>query len=320
MGDARQGSLDSVVLDGFARAYSVDLARAINREGPGQRLPALMASRTRTFQTGVGGMSVAVTLVPARGTMVPVQLELTRGDAEQARALAATVSGTLGSTAQFAIGASQSGNALTAQLSGRADPAFLVARDPTNNSGFDVDVGGSVAVRQRVGDWGVTLAEERGDVLTRRDTTLAALEWKPERFGYNRTTLGLDRRFGGLRAGLSLTALAEANSVLGARFSGALGNARADSMFVDLGLRYDLGEGWTLGGSMRQGWTQAHLRSGMQGSGLIRTDAFAADVGKYGVFGSGDRIGFRSRAAAARLERRDRSDAARAGGTISRPA
>ncbi|MEI9927967.1 MAG: hypothetical protein WDN44_10140 [Sphingomonas sp.] len=61
----------------------------------------------------------------------------------RARALAATVAGRLGSTAQFAIGASQSGNALTAQLAGREDPAFLIARDPSNGSGFDVQVGGS---------------------------------------------------------------------------------------------------------------------------------------------------------------------------------
>ncbi|MEI9927968.1 MAG: hypothetical protein WDN44_10145 [Sphingomonas sp.] len=70
---------------------------------------------------------------------------------------------------------------------------------------------------------------------------MAALAWKPERFGYNRITIGLDHRLGGLRGGLSVTQLSEANSVLGARFSAALGGARADSMFLDLALRYDLG-------------------------------------------------------------------------------
>ncbi len=147
----------------------------------------------------------------------------------------ASIAGRLGNNAQFAIGASESGNALTSRLAGRDDPAFLVARDPSNGSGFDVDVGGSVAVRQAIGAWGVSLAEEHGDVLTRRDTTLYGLQWKPERFGYDRTTLGIDRRFGGVRAGLSVTRLDEANSVLGARFSGALGAARATSWFLDLG-------------------------------------------------------------------------------------
>jgi hypothetical protein len=221
------------------------------------------------------------------------RLGITSQDAGVARMLAATVSGRLGSKAQFAIGASESGNALTARLAGRDDPAFLVARDPSTNSGFDVDVGGSVAVRQALGPWGVTVASEFGDVLTRRDTQFTALQWRPERFGYGRTTLALDRRFGGLRTGLSLTRLAENDTVLGARFSGALGAARADSLFVDLGLRYDLGGGWNLGGSMRQGWTDARLRAGVHGSGLIRTNGFSGDIGKTGIFARGDNFGIR---------------------------
>jgi hypothetical protein len=293
MGDARQGAIGAVILDGFSRAYAVDLAQNINREGPGRRLPALMASRQRSFAVGVQGLNVAVTVVPTQTGVELQRLQLSGAQAEQARALAATVTGRLGSDAQFAIGAAEGGNALTARLAGRDDPAFLIARDPSNESGFDVAVGGSVAVRRRFGAWGLTVAEERGDVLTRRDTAMAALEWKPERFGYTRTTVGLDRRFGGLRTQLSLTHLSEANSVLGARFSGALGDARADSDFLDLGLRYDLGAGWTLGGSMRQGWTHARLRGGVAGSGLLRTNGFAADIGKRGIFGKGDRFGFR---------------------------
>jgi len=293
MGDARQGPLGAVVLDGFRRAFQMDLAETIGRDGPARQLPGLMASRQRSFAVGVKDMRVAVTLVPGRGSIAVERLGLSQGDARQAQMLAASVIGRLGGRAQFAIGASESGNALTAQLAGRDDPAFLVARDPSNSSGFDVDVGASVAVRQKLGAWGVTLAQEYGDVLTQRDTSLFALKFKPERFGYSRATLGLDRAFGGLRAGVSATRLAEENSVLGARFAGALGAARADSLFVDLGARYDFGGGWTLGGSLRQGWTQAHLRGGVAGSGLIRTEGFAADFGKAGVLWRGDRIGFR---------------------------
>jgi hypothetical protein len=224
------------------------------------------------------------------------RLGLSSGDARQARLLAATAIGRLGGNAKFAIGASESGTALTARLAGRDDaaflPQFLIARDPATNAGFDADVGASAAVRRAFGPWGVSLAQEYGDVLTRRDTTLLALKWKPERFGYGRTTLGLDRRFGGLRTGISVTRLAENNSVLGARFGGALGRARAESMFVDLGARYDLGGGWSLGASAREGWTWASLRGGVDGGGLIRTDGFAGDIGKAGIFGR-DRLGLR---------------------------
>lgn len=293
MGDARQGSLGAVVLDGFDRAFATDLARTINREGPGRRLPALMASRQRGFSVAKGDVSVAVTLVPTRDTIRIERLGIGPADASTARMLAATISGKLGSKARFAFGASESGNALTARLAGRDDPAFLIARDPSNNSGFDVDAKGSAAVRRALGPWGITLAQEYGDVRTRRDGDPAVLRWSRAHSGYARASLALDRGFGPLRTGLSLTRLAEDDTVLGARFSGALGAARASSMFVDLGLRTDLGGGWTSGASMRQGWTWAQLRGGIDGSGLIRTNGFAADIGKLGLFGSGDRLGFR---------------------------
>lgn len=294
MGDAAQGPLSAVLLDGFDRAYVSDLARTINREGPARRLPALMASRERSFAVGTDQLSVSVTLVPAQGNAVHVErLALRQDDALRAQALAATVTGRLGSRAQFAVGASESGNTLTARLAGRRDPAFLVARDPAHSSGFDVDVGGSAAVRQQLGLWGLTVAQESGEVLSRRDSPFAALRGTWDRHGYARSTLAVDRAFGGLRIGLSATRLAEADTILGAHFTGGLGGARADSLFVDLGARAELGGGWELGGSLRQGWTFAELRGGVEGSGLIRTDGFAADIGKLGVLGRSDRIGFR---------------------------
>lgn len=293
MGDARQGALGAVVLDSFDRAFATELARSIVRQGPARRLPALMATRQRSFSAGMRDLSIAVSLVPTRDTIRIERLGIGTRDAGVAQMLAATVSGKLGSKAQFAIGASESGNTLTARLAGLDEPAFLVARDPLHSAGFDVDVRGSVAVRQSLGNWGVSLAQERGQVLSRRDTQFAALRWDAQRSGYWRTTLGLDRSFGNLRAGLSITRLSERDTVLGARFSGGLGAARADSNFVDLGLRYDLGEGWSLGGSMRQGWTNTKLRQGVEGSGLIRTNAFAADIGKHGIFAAADSFGFR---------------------------
>lgn len=293
MGDARQRTpMNAVVLDGFQRAFTMDLAQTIDRDGPQRRLPALMASRERNFAVGVKGLRVGLTVMPTTEPLALDRLGIRGEDARRAHILAATVIGHLTGNSDFAIGASQGGNALTSMLAGRNDPAFLVARDPSNSTGFDVDVGGSLAVRQRFGGWGVTLAAEYGDVLARRDTTLVGLMWKPERKGYGRTSLGLDREVGPVRLGASVTRMREADTLLGARFLGGMGSARADSAFLDLSARADLGGGWTLGGSMRQGWTWAELRGGMRGSGLLRTDGFAADIGKDGVFGR-DRIGLR---------------------------
>ncbi|RYY25542.1 MAG: peptidase S8 [Sphingomonadales bacterium] len=293
MGDAGQGALGVVVLDGFDRAFATDLARTIRHEGPARQLPQLMASRQRSFSVGANDVRVAVSLVPTHDSLRIERLGIGSADAGRAKMLAGSVIARMGGRSQFAIGASEGVNTLSARLAGAAEPAFLVSRDPTHSSGFDVDVKGSAAARRQFGSWGVTLGEEAGDVLTRRDTQFEALRGRRERFGYFRTTLGVDRAFGGLSTSANLTHLRESDTLLGARFSGALGATRADSVFLDLAARYDLGDGWSLGGSMRQGWTQAHLRGGVQGSGMIRTNAFAADFGKAGLFRAGDRFGIR---------------------------
>lgn len=87
--------------------------------------------------------------------------------------------------------------------------------------------------------------------------------------------------------------MVEADSVLGARFGGALGAANATSHFVDLSARYDAGAGWSVGGSVRQGWTAARARGGIGGGGTILTNAFAADVAKDGLFTRDDSFGLR---------------------------
>ena len=98
---------------------------------------------------------------------------------------------------------------------------------------------------------------------------------------------------GGLNLGLTGTRLAERDTVLGARFGDALGATRATSWFLDAAARWDFGRGWTLGGSLREGWTAADVRGGLSGSGLIRTNAFAGDIGKTGIFGRFDSFGLR---------------------------
>ena len=238
-------------------------------------------------------MSVALTIAPGQGEPQITRTTLTPADATRARAIAGMVAQRLGSKASFAVGFSESGQALTAQLAGRSEPAFLVARDPLREQGFLSDVGGSAAVRQQLGGWGVTGSIENGAVLNRNDTGLAAVDARYKRSGYGRFALGIDRRAGPVSTALTATRLDEADSVLGARFGSGLGGARASSWFFDATARLDAGDGWSLGGSLRQGWTAADVRAGLSGSGTIRTSAFAADIGKNGVFGAFDSAGLR---------------------------
>ena len=290
MGDAAQGPLGAVILDGFDRAFAVNLARTIRTSGPVHTLTGALETRDRNYVIDAGRMSVAVTIAPGRDQTRIERTLLSPEQADGARAIAGIVTTRLGDTAQFAVGFSQSGATLEARLVGRSDPAFLVARDPTEGQGFLTDVGGSAAMRQQFGKWGLTAAIENGAVLAPVASDIA-LRDPYHRFGYSRMSIAADRRFGPLSASLSGSWLDEQDTVLGARFGDGLGDTRATSWFVDAAARLDLGAGWSLNGTARQGWTLAQVRAGLSGSGLIRTNAYAASIAKDGVFGASDSFG-----------------------------
>ncbi|MEG3123074.1 S8 family peptidase [Sphingomonas sp. GB1N7] len=295
MGDAAQGALGTVILDGYSRAFAIDLAHTINRVGIARNFLNSLQSSTRNIASSINGMAVQVTLASTPNGGVSVErLMLSPGDGQRARAIAGIVTQRLGSSAQFAMGFAQGSSTLAAQLVGRRDPAFLVAREPLSDQGFDSRTKGSAALRNRFGAWGMTASMESGEVLNPGDAgALATRRANYRRSGYDRTAVSLDRQDGALATGLSFSRLGERDTVLGAHFGNAFGATRATSWFVDAVARLEAGGGWYLGGSMRQGWTSADVRGGLSGSGLIRTDAFAADLGKDGLFARGDSFGLR---------------------------
>ncbi|WP_245968689.1 S8 family peptidase [Hephaestia caeni] len=292
MGDAAQTGLGAVILDGFDRAFAIDLAHTIDTSGLAPTLTGALSTRERRLAGTLGATMVSLTIAPGAPMPSIVPTRLSPDDARQARAIAGLVTSRLGGEARFAIGFARSSATLTAQLAGRTEPAFLVASDPTREQGFASDIGGSAAIRQPFGGWGVTAAAESGAVLNRNDGALPAIADRYRRTGYDRFSIGIDRRVGALGATAAVARLDERDSVLGARFGGALGANRATSWFVDAGARWDAGGGWSVGGAMRLGWTRAEVRGGLDGAGRIHTSAFAADIGKQGVFGD-DTVGLR---------------------------
>lgn len=295
MGDAKQGMLGAVILDGFDRAFAIDLAPTINRAGITRSFVTSLQTDTRSIASATADRSVQVTLAARPGGGMSIdRTTVSSQDGQRARAVAGLVTQRLGGSAQFAMGFAQGGGMLTARLSGRRDPAFLIAREPLSDQGFDSRAKGSAALRSRFGGWGVTAAMESGTVLNFGDTgPLPGARPAALRSDYDRTSLSLDRHDGALATGLSVSRLGEADSVLGAHFGNAFGATRSTSWFVDAVARLDAGGGWYLGGSTRQGWTMADVRGGLSGSGLIRTAAFAADLGKDDLFARGDSVGLR---------------------------
>ncbi len=293
MGDAAQSGLGAVILDGFNRAFAIDLAHTISITGPTRTLTNALAFEQRSFNATMGTTAIAVTIAPGRDTTSIERLTLSGADASRARTLAASITGQLGDSAQFAIGFSQSGAILGARLAGRNDPAFLVAADPSRDQGFTSSTGTAVALRQRLGRWGLTVTTESGAVLAADQPLLANIRNDDRRYRYDRFSVGVDRWIGPFNLMLIGSNLHEYDTVLGARFGSGLGASRATSWFVDAQLRIEPGNGWTIGGSLRQGWTMADVRDGLGGSGLIRTGAYAADIGKAGVFDGRDDMGVR---------------------------
>ncbi|MEO5492490.1 MAG: S8 family peptidase [Sphingomonas sp.] len=295
MGDARTGTLGAVILDGFDRAFALDLARTINRTGPQRTLAGVLTGKTQAKAFDRGGTSVAVTVAPFRGGgAVLTGLNLSQADAEQSRAISGSIVQRLGSKASFAIGFAEGGQGLTARLTGQNAPAFLVARDPLTNLGFDSRAASSIAVREQFGRWGVTGSVENGAALVRGDReALAAVASRYSPYDYNRIGLTLDHRFGPFGLWVGASRLAESDTLLGAKFSAGLGAPRATSWFLDASARLDAGGGWSIGGALRQGWTIADLRFGIDGAGTVRTGAFDADISKLGIFGKTDHAGFR---------------------------
>lgn len=289
MGDAAQSGLGAVILDGYGRAFAVDLAPTITRAPGERRLTGALASPVRSMTAAIGGTSVAMTVAPAQGGAAVSRLFVSRGEAEGARAIAGMVTQRLGSTAEFALGFSQGAGAVTARLAGQQGPAFLIARGPGSGTAFDWNPGGSAAARQRFGRLGVTAAMERGTVPS-RDGPAQGADWR--RSPYDRAAVTLDRRFGPVSTWLTGARTNERETLLGGRLSSALGKPGATSWSVDAVARVDAGAGWALGGSLRQGWTRARLTGGLSGIGLLRSDAWALDLGKTGVLG-GDSIGLR---------------------------
>lgn len=278
MGDARPTGSGAVILDSFGRAFAIDLGAGA-RTAPPMRLLAT-GPAVRTVAAGNGAMAVRASFAaaaPVSGT----------ASAPPSRLVAVTGEGRVGRDTVLAMGMGIGAENLRSDPAAVASTGFLAARPADAGLGFDVIAGGAASVRHRLGALGVTAMADTGDVLT--PETGARRGW--HRSDYARAGIALDGAAGPVAGALSVSRLSERNTLLGARLGPALGAPAGRSWFGDARLRFEQ-DGWTAGASFRRGRTRARV-TGLDGKGLLRSEAYAVDLGRRSLWTGDDLLAFR---------------------------
>ncbi|HEY0131964.1 MAG TPA: S8 family peptidase, partial [Allosphingosinicella sp.] len=292
MGDAAPGqSGGAIILDGYSRAYALDLARTLGRVSQEQPLAqGVSGGSFRTAAASSGRYSVAVTIrrnADGGPGVEMEQLHLDHEDGRRARAVAGMALSRLTPKTALAFGFSQSGHMLQQQLAGRWDNEFLVARDPASRAGFHQEADTSLGLRHDFGPLALTVTSERGKVH------MPGLRHRLDRPSYTLDTLTFDRKIGPARFSLGASRLTEEATILGARFSSIFSNGGSRTLFADGTAGLDLGAGFEAYASYRRGWTSMPGTGSLVEKGRLRTEAFAFDLSRTGMFAAGDKLAFR---------------------------
>jgi hypothetical protein len=298
MGDsAHNATLSAVMLDIYERAYRIQLGNRLQSTSSQSRLGSALLNPMDQVSVGAGAVSLGFS-VDRRGLDAISQwqgkLRLSRGDAEAARVMAAQVAARIAPHTSIAFGFAQGADGLVAQVQGHSEPAFLVARSPSDDFGFVRSGETSVALRQQIGSWGLTISADSG-----KSTTTAAqlpeIEFGQGRYRDRATRIAVsaDHNFGALLASLSASWLAEGRTVLGARLHDAFGAAGADSLFVDARVAWPFAPGWRLGAAWRQGFTQARISGLLSAGSRLSSNAWSIDLEHQSLFSAQDTIAFR---------------------------
>jgi hypothetical protein len=274
--------LGAVILDGYSRAFAVDLARSLRAAEQAAPLGRALAGNSRIAGASAGPVSIAMTVSERRDRRQGFALERTGigpEDLRQSRLVAGSMVAKLSKKTAVALGFAEGAKAMSRRLAGVNGAGFLVAADALGEPGFIARHGNSMAVRHQLGPVGVTVASETGKAWE-------SLHSRGLDSSYKLTGMTLDRSLGGTALSLGLSRLQEKRTVLGGWMTDMLGGGGASTSFLDLEARREFGGGVSAGLSARRGWTRF-------AGGDFRSGAYAFDLAKLGVLGSGDRLSFR---------------------------
>jgi hypothetical protein len=274
-----------VILDGYGRAYTMNLGSTLGRPSAVRPLIASLMGDVHTTDLSRGPIAVSLNVAQGRIGEPAAdirRLGLSSGDARMVRMLSGRVMARIGRNTQAVLGMAEGAGRLSAMIAGQAEVPFLVAREPDATPGFAVRHSVAFAIRHDLGFAAVTVASERGVVSGPVADSLSDAR-------YSSASVRFDRRLGGVSLSGGIAVIREDASVLGARFGAALGGDGANTKIIDARVAWQISDGWSLAGAVRQGWTRADA-GGTLVNGKLLTSAFAFDLVKAG---HGYRFGLR---------------------------
>src|SRR6185437_7289167 len=280
---AARGSMGAIILDGYKRAYVLNLAATLRHGIVDHPLSRSLQNNVNVAGGTAGPLNVAMTVREnhdlAQGYQLEGGMNIGPEDQRKAQLIAASAVARIDNQTAIAFGFADGAKAMERRLTGVAQGAFLVANDIEGSPDFLAKRGSSMAVRHQFGSTGVTISGETGSVWQEVQTSATGSP-------YRLTSVAVDHQFGRNRLQLGLSRLNETDTVLGGRMASALGGGGSNSLFLDAEARHDFGRGWTGTLTARRGWTDFN-------GGKFQTDAYSFDVAKVGVLGTSDTLAFR---------------------------
>jgi hypothetical protein len=282
-GDANSGaSFGAIILDGYDRAFVLDLARTFRQAPQSQPLTQALQPGARINSVSMGPLTVAMTVAERRDLPQGFGVEsmgIGPEDERKARLVAGSAIARIDNKTAIAFGFSEGAKAMERRLASVESGSFLIAKNVAAEPGFAAIREGSMAMRRDVGPVSVTVSTESGTVWS-QDRSSAAHS------PYRLSSVSVDRQLGGTWLSAGVSRLDERQTFLGGRLDKALGGGGASTVFLDLEARHNFGSGISAGASARRGWTDF-------AGGRMQTDSYGFDLAKKGVLGANDRLGFR---------------------------
>ena len=280
-GKTGQG-LGAIILDGYSRAYVINLARTLRQADIDHPLSRSLQNDVRVAGGEAGPLSIAMTVRERHNLAGGYALDrvgIGPDDLRRSKLIAGSAVAKIDNKTAVAFGFAEGAKAMERRLTGANAGAFLIAGDIAGNPGFSATRNSSMAIRHQFDSTGVTVSGETGNVWQDVQTSATG---SPYRFA----SVTADRTVGRNWLSLGLSRLDERQSLLGGRMGPALGSGGSGSMFLDAEARHDLGGGWSSTLRARHGWTDF-------AGGRFQTAAYALDLAKSGIVSSRDSLGFR---------------------------